>query len=596
MEHSPSEVLSVFGDEAVDKEFTDWLAQSFLELSEPELMASGRSGGRLVSAVLRDLRPGRRGGLRIIKLVPARSGTESEPHNHKAALSGAVPGNENFISGHLVELDDRTSRLGDYWVMIQYPAGDGTDAMTTLAGLPTRRLPALVEEVVKGVLGGWNPDPGTGTTKKGEAKGNDKPLSAAQFVAKVLTVSPSRVPRLREWLEPWWGPAGDSVWFSLEGSSRILPNPLALEEGSPLSRCPVRLALCGHAHGDLHPGNIVVPVRENTSPGQFWLVDLGQYGSDALLARDPAHLLMCLIADEFLPEMADRAREELLTALTDYDPDCTGPLIPQGLADTVTRVRRAMIDWGARHHFNPHWRYQWYLALQACALMVAARDRYSDADRWWFFRLAAEACGAYLRETTAEGPEDTVPAVRAPGPLAPAAPARGVPSREAGVPAAVAPSAGAGRSGAPGAADDPSPAGAAPAPGTGGPAGFADVLAEMWDVFAPVLGQLSATPLGQVKALTVEYVGRRATDFELTLGNPQLTMPDSAGAEEGREQVLERLRQVSDPAENLRALLVHPIRRMEALARMQGRPVELRALVQALGALLHEVRRALKGL
>ncbi|MCP3767322.1 MULTISPECIES: hypothetical protein [unclassified Streptomyces] len=594
MEHSPSEVLPVFGDEAVDKEFADWLVQSFLELNEPELMASGRSGGQLVSAVLRDLRPGRRGGLRIIKLVPARSGTETEPHNHRAALSGAVPGNENFISRHLVELDDRTSRLGDHWVMIQYPAGDGTDAMTTLAGQPARRLPALVEEIVKGVLGGWNPDPSTGTTRKGDAKGNDKPLSAAQFVTQVLTVSPSRVPRLREWLEPCWGPAGDSEWLSLEGGSRVLPNPLALGEGSPLGRCQVRLALRGRAHGDLHPGNIVVPVGENTSPDQFWLVDLGQYAANALLARDPAHLLMCLIADEFLPEMAGRAREELLTALTGYAPDCAGPLIPQGLADTVTRVRRAMIDWGAGHHFNPPWRYQWYLALQACALMVAARDRYSDADRWWFFRLAAEACGAYLREAGAEEPKDTVPAVKAPGPTA--APTRGVPSREAGVPAAATPSAGTGRSGAPDVSDAPSPAGSAPAPGTGGPAGFADVLAEIWDVFEPVLRQLSATPFGQVKALTVEYVDRRATDFELTLGDPQLAMPDSAGAEEGREQVLERLRRVSDPAENLRTLLLHPVRRMEVLARMQRRPVELRAFVQALGDLLHEIRRVLKGL
>ncbi|WP_206189334.1 hypothetical protein, partial [Streptomyces prasinus] len=60
--------------------------------------------------------------------------------------------------------------------------------------------------------------------------------------------------------------------------------------------------------------------------------------------------------------------------------------------------------------------------------------------------------------------------------------------------------------------------------------------------------------------------------------------------------VLERLRRVSDPAENLRTLLLHPVRRMEVLARMQRRPVELRAFVQALGDLLHEIRRVLKGL
>ncbi|MEV7785416.1 hypothetical protein AB0O72_08445 [Streptomyces sp. NPDC088106] len=608
MEHPVPGVLSILGDEPVGKELVEWLDQSQLELDDPDPVATGGSGGILMSAFLRDRRPGRISGLRIIKLVPCSAHADAEPRNHRAALSDRVPGNEEFIDSHLVELDDRTAKLDDYWVMIQYPAGDGTEAeMGTLAGLGTdRRTPALVEEVVKGVLGGWNPDPVAGRNRE---KDTVEILSAARFVQDMLGVSSDRADRAGRWLRERMGPAGESHWFTLDGSAGPLPNPVALDEGSPLSTCQVRLAVRGRAHGDLHPGNILVPAGGKAAADDFWLVDLSWYHRDALLVRDPVHLLLCLVADEFLPHMSCSAREELLTALTGEDPVCEGPLIPQGLADTVTRVRRAMIAWGAVHRINQGWRHQWFLALQACALMVVVRERYTEQDRWWFLRLAAGACRAYLEKAGVEPPRGDVPSVEVPTPpvvLEPDAVAVPTPVPVAFVPAP----AGAGPMEAvlpvadppvtdPPVAEPPVTeplvvvAAGAPTASAAGGSGAVEVLEEIWDLFEPVLRQLSSVSVGQVRPDVLDYVIRRATDLRLTLGHPRLAMPQPAGVtdEECRERVLDRLSQVADRAEELHGVLVQPLRRMQELAYGNGHP-GLRALQRSLGDLLDEVRRA----
>ncbi|MBD9731791.1 hypothetical protein IGX29_08145 [Streptomyces sp. H28] len=603
MQQSLSAVLSVLGDEPVSRALVQWLDQSGLELDEPDLVATGKSGGMLMSAFLRETRPGRTGGLRIIKLVPASAAAGAEPRNHRAALSGAVPGNEEFIARHLVELDDRTSKVDDYWVMIQFPAGDGTEEVGTLAGLGTdRRLPGLAEEIVRAVLGGWNPDPATGRGTHGRAE----PVSAARFVEDMLGESSGRAERARAWLRQRVGPDGAGAWFSPGENAEPLPNPVALGEDSPLGGCQVKLAVRGRAHGDLHPGNILVPVGGKAAADDFWLVDLSWYGEDVLLARDPVHLLLCLIADAFLPHMSEAAREELLTALTGEDCVCEGLLIPQGLAETVTRLRKAMIDWGAVHRINAGWRQQWFLALQACALMVVVRPWYTEEDHWWFFRLAASACRAYLERMGVRPPRTAVPTVTVPaaGSAAPAvAPGRDAVAAPAPVPVALVPA----PTGSPAAATATAPeAGttetALPPPDPvfrrvtsvqAAQPGAVEVLAEIWDVFDPALRNLSSASVGQVPSHLLDHIIRRATDFRLAFGHPRLAMPQPAGSsdEECREKVLGRLSDVADRAQELRNVLAPPLRRMQELAHGNRHP-GLRALTDALGALLDEVRRA----
>jgi hypothetical protein len=587
MAHHASQPPVVFGDAVVDRRLARWLAVKGLELENPQVLKTGGSGGKLVSAYLHVVRGRLPGGQRIIKLVGPSPDAEAEPENHLSALDLRVPGTEEFTERHLVKLDEaRTWQLDDSWVMFQFPAGDGKEETDTLAELGrTPRLPELAARIVEGVLGGWNPGPSTG--------GRDKPPSAAEFVRELLGKRAEEDSGLRVWARARLGPIVDTEpWLALPGDSRSLPNPVLLGAGSALSGHDVRFAVRGHAHGDLHPGNIMVPVGENASPEDFWLIDLSRFARKALLARDPAHLLVCLIADLYLPHLSEDAREELLTALTGRDAACTGPLIPQGLAKTVTRVRQAWIDWGATPHLliNPGWRQQWFLALQACALMVAARERYSDADRWWFFRLAARACGAYVDTVTAQrpnaapvpGPDTAVAAV--PGPSGGTAAGRGapaaapVPRKPAGAPRRTSP--------------PPAPAGKRfRGRRPGGGRTVLDVLTEIGTTFEHPRRQLSSKRLAPLKTMA-RSIRVRAVEFQLTLVNTPVTAghPRAQREQAWVDEITGLLRAAEERAGRL------------ARARERQGPyddlalpqesAELGDLVKALDALLGRVGRA----
>ncbi|MFD3374836.1 MULTISPECIES: hypothetical protein [unclassified Streptomyces] len=386
----------MFDDEAVDLALAKWLHANHAKLSEPEPLETGGSGGKLVSAFVSWLDPGQPEGRMIIKLVAPSREAASEPRNHGLALLSRDMGNGKFIAEHLVELVDRPWPVGDAWLMFQRPAGDGKEETGTLAGLGRpQRLPEITKAIVEGVLGEWNPR---------VAKIDS--MSAAQFVTDLLGRRLDTDEPLRTWVRSRLGPAAESLpWFTLPGGDRSVPNPLFLADDCPIGQHKVRYTAKGRAHGDLHPGNIMVPVREDASTEDFTLIDLSGFDDKALLARDPVHLLLCLVADAFLLHMSEDARGELISGL--IGPRCDGPLIPQGLADTVDGAREAMFDWGASLHIEPSWlRQQWCLSLQACALMVTARERYQDSVRWWFFRLAAEACGAFLDGMRVNRPRD----------------------------------------------------------------------------------------------------------------------------------------------------------------------------------------------
>ncbi|MBN0044638.1 hypothetical protein JS756_11065 [Streptomyces actuosus] len=471
MAHPPPQAQKVFGDATLDLRLAEWLRVNGMELEGPRTLRTGGSGGKLVSAYLRmPASSPSTGGVRIIKLVGSSADAEAEPANHRAALDLRERGTEEFTARHLVGLDLHFLKLDGSWIMFQFPAGDGKEETTTLAELGrTPRLPELVASITHGVLFGWNPRPSTRGRDLGtSAGGEDTPLSAARFVALILGARADGDGVLRSWARTRLGPAVDTEpWFTFPGRGRPLPNPLFLESGSPLGTCALRFAPRGHAHGDLHPGNIMTPVREAASADAYWLVDLSRFHKDALLARDPVHLLVCLIADSFLPHLSDEAREELLTALSGDTVVCTGPLIPQQLARTVERLRGVWIDWGARLGINPGWREQWFLALQAGALAVTARERYADAERWWFLRLAAAAGGAYLDAVGVRPPH------RAPAPFpldpVPVAPVRPGPVQRGPGPAdsgrqAVVPAPAAPRAPAPAPAAPPEPSTPPPEP------------------------------------------------------------------------------------------------------------------------------------
>lgn len=568
MERSPTPVPPVFGDEAVDRALADWLGTNHLELTQAELLDTGGSGGMLVSGYLRELDDRRTGGMRIIKLVAPSPDAEAEPRNHRAALLSRVRDNEDFIDRHLVGLAEKAWRLGDSWVMIQHLAGNGQETATLASLGRVGHLPELTAQIVRGVLGGWNP----------EDPVIDDQLTAAAFVTELLGARLDDGSPLMTWVrEHVDARAHDRLWFSPAVDGPVLPSPLALSAGSPLSERGVRFAARGRGHGDLHPGNIMVPVGADAVPEEYWLIDLSRFSYRALLARDPVHLLLCLVADAYLPYLSEEARTEVLTALSGPEPRCAGPLVPQGLAELIRTVRTEFSEWGAGRG-APAWRAQWFLSLQACALMFTARQRYPDRDRWWFYLLAAHACGAYLDSVGAPRPR-SADVVESPGP----APGRPVEDTVAVAAVRRTQTVVAG----------PADARPAPAPEEAhGPDLVLAVLTAIWDAFEDPAEHVSEVTFSYLDPDVLQLAQHNAVRLNLHLGRAQMRSGTGAGGETDLDGVVTLLADVASAAAELRNILIRPMLRVQMLGlATQPRPKQQEDLRQALMALLSEVRR-----
>jgi hypothetical protein len=360
-----------------------WERQTGRSLGPFAPMDTGGSGALLVLAYVRDGDMRQRKRRMIIKLCADDGESEMEPGNHTAALRSRPRGNESFPDVHLVGQMYDPQRMGGSWLMFQEIAGRGDWDMTTLGALRRNRgLPEAVAAVTRSLLTDWNLDEHGGP-----------PMTACGFVAELLDRRLEPGAPLSVWSHELLGLPRTAVpWLRLP-DGRTLPNPLDLSDSSPLAKTDLAYPVRGRAHGDLHPGNIMVP-KTGQAWQQYALIDLSRFSDDALLARDPVHLLLHVVSD-FLPDMSDGARTELLDLLVGNDTPALE--VPHGLRQTIELVGEAPREWLSEHDIKPDWIAQWSLALQACALMFTARERHTLRDRWWFYHLAAEAAAAYLK-------------------------------------------------------------------------------------------------------------------------------------------------------------------------------------------------------
>ncbi|MFE2887015.1 hypothetical protein [Streptomyces sp. NPDC059272] len=360
-----------------------WERQTGRTLGPFAPMDAGGSGALLVLAYVRDGDARQRKRRMIIKLCADDGQSEMEPGNHIAALRSRPRGNESFPEEHLVRQMYDPQRTGRSWLMFQEIAGRGDWDMTTLAALlRSRGLPEAVAAVTRSLLTDWNLDEHGG-----------KPMTACGFVAELLDRRLQPGTPLNLWSQELLGPPRIPVAWLRFPDGRTLPNPLDLSDSSPLAKTKLAYPVRGRAHGDLHPGNIMVP-KTGQAWQQYALIDLSRFSDNALLTRDPVHLLLHVVSD-FLPPLGDGARTELLDLLVGNETPALE--VPHGVHQTLDLVDKAPREWLSEHDIKPDWASQWLLALQACALMFTAREQHTLRDRWWFYRLAAEAAGAYLR-------------------------------------------------------------------------------------------------------------------------------------------------------------------------------------------------------
>lgn len=566
-----------------------WQQQNHRPLTAPAWLDTGGSGASLASVFVRDSDPGRTTRRMIIKLCSPDGDSSMEPGRLIAARRSLPNGDPSFARDHLVEQLYDPMPVDDAWLMFQGFAGNDETMVTLSTILRQRRMPGVAAQITRSLLADWNPD-----------EKSDGEMTAAAFVSELLHQRLEPAEPLAVWVRGKLGLDLETAWIRPgRANAAPLPNPVHLTGSCPLAERTLDYPMRGRAHGDLHPGNIMVPKEPDADIGRYVLIDLSRFDERALLARDPMHLLLCLVAD-FLPHMSDDARAELLDLLVGRD--TPGLLIPQGLARTVDEVRRAPDGWLHQRTISGQWTGQWLLSMQACALMFTARVRYDARDRWWFFRLAAEAAGAYLgpadgyepgqvkfvpgpREAEPTAVEAVVAAVKLPEQMAPpeAKPAPDpvripapAPVRESAAPS-------------PEAAGESRPDAAPETPTKELPDTLPALLIDLRNTFADRLGDVREYDAGSVAARTLGLIREQADRGQGDLKALLTSRHDTLG-EEARDRldaVLGRLARVTEAANEPGFSYEQPLFVRDLAHRM---------LVVALDQLLGSAREAALGL
>ncbi|WP_462186650.1 toll/interleukin-1 receptor domain-containing protein, partial [Frankia sp. CcWB2] len=178
-----------------------------------------------------------------------------------------------------------------------------------------------------------------------------------------------------------------------EGEDHPLPNPFALVL-DPSRTDGIRIpAFVGKAHGDLHIENILIPSSLRNIDTTYQLIDLSRYAADAVLTRDPVHLVLHILA-RTLSELSAAQRTAVIDLL--LDPEQDGDLVPRWLFLLIDRVRSAAEDWARRAGLVDLWRDQIPLSLLAVALTCLGRASTRPEDQGWFLRLAANSAAVFL--------------------------------------------------------------------------------------------------------------------------------------------------------------------------------------------------------
>ena len=351
----------------------------------------------------------------LLKLCAPDEGSVREPRELEAAWSSGP----NFSKGaRTFEFPDRRLvhsvypplRVGDTWLMfLEVALDDRMDHELT----PLNRIVSLAERtkvaeaVVRSVLTEWNPDSGA-----------DHRMTAHQFIDRALGHRAAPGSRLTRAAAEILGTQVHQPQIVLPGWPESLPNPVLFSEDSPLAGLKPPTVALGRAHYDLHPGNIMVETDPLLVADAHRLVDLSRFQEKGLLARDPVHLMLCLVCD-YLGELSDRALNDLAAVLLrkDHATEQGEDLLPVGLHRTVRLLRSAPSSWREKKRYTlDDWHPQYLLALQACALMFVAR-REDERERVWFLRLAARACAAFQQVaelvSRASGPSPTAARVPA---------------------------------------------------------------------------------------------------------------------------------------------------------------------------------------
>lgn len=379
-----AELLEQLGPD-VSHALLDWadLNGQSVRLLLPSWLPSGTgyTGARLVA--LETAPPPRVVVLKVLPEGPHRT----EPGRHSQALRLSP---RSFVADHLVEQAFAPYPLKNGGaLMFQAIAGEGLRSAVTLGALQGEDFARTAAAVTRGTLSEWN----------------RKVTAPSRMVSSVFLRRELETAGLTEaCLEPWRqraGLAGTSrPWF--EAAGRHLPNPYMMIVGGHAD-VPDRdlSALTGLTHGDLHPDNIIVPLRHGVPREQAYrLIDLGSFRADGALSRDIAMLLLSGLAP-VVREPHTQQRQALLDYVVDPHQDHVG-LLPAEAVRRVDCIRDTAAE--VMGQWREPWQDQLLLSLVAGALVFTTFSVLPPDVRDWYQLLAAHAGKAFLRSDDAGTP------------------------------------------------------------------------------------------------------------------------------------------------------------------------------------------------
>ncbi|MEQ4302257.1 hypothetical protein ABNF97_12835 [Plantactinospora sp. B6F1] len=315
----------------------------------------------------------------ILKLVPPHLATaESRAVDLAAQCTPA-----DFYTRHLVP----TKWVGplpgsSWWLHLQEVAQADVSTMLPLESLVDHAdLAAYCGTIVTALVDGW----------PGDARSESKSVPPGEFLRADLA---DKLAGLRDFARlAGLDPRSPAELVRVPGRADPLPNPFALVfgDGGPADEIEV---FRGNGHGDLHPGNILIPVDREIRAADFRLIDLGRFSPTTPVSRDPVKLLLA-IADRWLPGLAPYSalRSSLAELVVDPDRYPRTPPIA-GYLEVAEAIYVAAAGWAIPYGLVKEWARQHRLVLAASALRTVSRGDAGLPERWWYFELAALAVRA----------------------------------------------------------------------------------------------------------------------------------------------------------------------------------------------------------
>jgi WD40 repeat protein len=384
---SPDELVSLIGAEptAALRRWAE-LRNSTVSRAIPTWVAAGHTGARLAAVVVHRKAPAPpRPRKLIVKACPPGHYSREAIRHHEAMQSSPV----HFAQDHLVELEgDPIPLEGGGVLLLQGIAGGSLLRCRPMSELSGTELVSAARAVVRGVVNDWNDNSFEISTS-----------TAAAFLRQEFRGAFADAGSLRRLADAAGLLDMRAGWVETaeDGPDQPLPNPILLAADSSIaSDCSLQYA-SGRMHGDLHEDNVLVPRSERgvLQADRFRLVDLSTFEHAAPLSRDPATLMVSLVARR-VPALPEPQREELLTYLVTPSREATNRMPPE-LKRLVDAVRYAGPEGLTDAGFTDNWREQSLISLQAMALLFLTFEDIPPDTRWWLFRLAARAGAAFLR-------------------------------------------------------------------------------------------------------------------------------------------------------------------------------------------------------